>query len=303
MNFKTKERAASFEDLISKAPVNSLQEVLNYILPFYNFKNAPEKSLDPLLSYHFNHLTLTFAKVRPVLLSELNVIEQLGNFKCVFLEFELGHGKGEKSFVRHTVDVSTQLVVASEAAKPGEHPEITGPLVIDHQSFHDFFEEKFKSKNLKKHFALKQRGGVFEFAFTVKLFQKTVNQSCEFNSIGKIDLKSKKITSLFRFEAYFSTEDSSLAQTTINTSGNRFLHKKTFDVEISSVDQPSILSEIGFLQDRYFYSIKGMCTEAEKVFEMIRLIAPITKEGTNWDQSRSLKNLLMEDIKNAKKGK
>ena len=302
---KLKPKSQAFEELIAKAPVNSLQELLNYILQFYNFKSEPEKNFDPILQHHFAHLSLASAKIRQVLLAELNMVEKKEPFKCDFIDFELNQDKGEIAFFKHTVDVSTQLVSSTEPVPVGSYPELTvGPFVLDHLALAAFLDEKFKNKALKKYFTIKQTSDHLEFVITVKLLQKNINQSCELNFFGKLLLASKNLTVTVKFEGFVSTEDNGPAALFNNVSGNKVLHKKVLDSSIQgALENQSILVELSFIMERYLYAIKGMFGEADKIFEMIRLIAPLTKEGSVWDQSRALKNQLLDDIKNAKKGK
>jgi hypothetical protein len=178
MNIDKRDKGIAFDYLVKNAPVNSLQEVLNNILSFFNFKLVPDSCLSAIQHYHHSHLTLMVHKRIPIILSAHNFLKNEGGFKCSYINIEVDpetnkRGKPKK----YNIEISTQAVISIE-----DVPEEVGKSFTPHQGVFNFeifdpwLNSFFPTPTLQKHSFAKNTPDTFVLVLTLKLFQKPISQ-------------------------------------------------------------------------------------------------------------------------------
>lgn len=178
MNLDKRDKGLAFDYLVKNAPVNSLQEVLNSILPFYNFKLAPDISLSAIQEYHNNHFTLLLYKKIPLILTPHNFIKSEGGFKCSYINIEVDPETGKRSQPKkYNVEISTQAVISVEDAPQDLAKHFTPHEgVFKSQTFDTWLNAQFTNPNVLKHYLAKNTSEEFTLVMTLKLYQKNFLQ-------------------------------------------------------------------------------------------------------------------------------
>jgi len=178
MNLDKRDKGVAFEYLVKNAPVNSLQEVLNCILPFYNFKLAPVSSLSAILQYHHNHFSILVHKKIPVILTQHNFVKSEGGFKCSYINVEVDPETGKRSQPKKfNIEVSTQAVISVEDAPQDLVKQFTPHEgVFKSETFDKWLNGHFTNPNVLRHYLTKSTPEEFVLVMTLKLNQKTVAQ-------------------------------------------------------------------------------------------------------------------------------
>jgi hypothetical protein len=178
MNLDKRDKSMAFDYLVKNAPVNSLQEVLNNILPFYNFKLAPDTSFGAILEYHHTHFTLLMHKKVPLILTPCNFIKSEGGFKCSYVNNEVDPETGKRGMPKkYNVEVSTQAVISVDDAPQDIVKQFTPHEgVFKTQTFDTWLNSHFTNPNVLKHYLAKNTTDEFVFVMTLKFYQKNFSQ-------------------------------------------------------------------------------------------------------------------------------